>query len=169
MIGVVQFHNWMTIRLHGSTVCSLRLLRQVLVLVSLPGGGKLVPLLAAPWGADVLQNLRQRQRKSLKKRDMIPGWCQLRRSCLEDLVGQLVLGLSQENMGLRGRCMNKQTIQSTHGLQHLMIQTAEYCSKNLIYADRGRFPSARTYCIHHNCWAETTYDDRSTHVSSRSL
>ena len=32
----------MTIRLHGSTVCSLRLLRQVFGLVSLPGGSKLV-------------------------------------------------------------------------------------------------------------------------------
>jgi hypothetical protein len=96
-----------------------------------------VPLLAH-LGAR-LQNLRQRQRKSLKKRNLIPGWCQLRRSCLDDLVGQLVLGLSQENMGLRGRCMNKETIQSTHGLQHLMIQTAKYCSKTLTYLTGADF------------------------------
>jgi hypothetical protein len=27
-------------------------------------------------------------------------------------------------------------------------------------SDRGRFPSARTYCTHFNCWNETTYDIR---------
>ena len=99
------------------------------MLVSLPGGGKLVPHLGQKLGVCLLQNLRQRQRKSLKKRDMIPAWGQLRRSCLEDRVRQVGLALS---MGLRGQCRNKQTIQSTQGLQHLVIQTAEYCSKNLI-------------------------------------
>ena len=69
--------------------------------VSMPGGGKLVLHLWQQLGVGP-QNLRQ-----------------------------VVLCLSQKNMGLRGQCRNKQTIQSTH-LQHLVMQTAEDCPKDLI-------------------------------------
>ena len=70
---------------------------------------------------------------------MIPSCCQLRRSCPVGPVEQLGLGLPQENMGLRGRCMNRQTIQSALGLQHLMLQTAYCCSVTLTHLTGADF------------------------------